>query len=388
MILFLKRIAVLIRRNKSELSNYDVDKQAKFISSFSHPKDDIERSYFQYKCQMKLMGNFTASIYTLASMALFLFYRIRLTRIYVNEEIHDVTGLFLYNSSEDIVPESIKSIYVIKQITKFQERMALTEDDVNFLDELNKRYPLSWYFRLKCMLKISIYSYYIRKYQPKAIIVSEEYSFTSSVLTFYCERFGIEHINVMHGEKLYDMTDAFFHFHKCYVWEEHYRDLFISLGAEPSQFVVEPPPSQQPCGCQIEKTVDYTYYLGGEKKNKLIAIANTLEKLLRLGYVVAIRPHPRYNNYNEVKKIFIDYIVEDTTLVSVHDSVLRTKNAISFCSTVLRQAKVNGVNVVVDDLTNPSGYNQLLKMRYCIVAQSHNKLSEVLIRAKKSVSDS
>ena len=41
-------------------------------------------------------------------------------------------------------------------------------------------------FCLKCLVKIGLYANYIESYRPKAVVVYNEYSFTSSLLTAYC----------------------------------------------------------------------------------------------------------------------------------------------------------------------------------------------------------
>ena len=84
------------------------------------------------------------------------------------------------------------------------------------------------------MVKLAMYRYQYEVYHPKAMIVDEEYSYTSSFLTEYCHRLGVEHIDIMHGEKLYFIRDTFFCFDRCYVWDGYYRDLFCQLRAEPT----------------------------------------------------------------------------------------------------------------------------------------------------------
>ena len=65
-------------------------------------------------------------------------------------------------------------------------------------------------FSLKVTIKVAGYSFMITKYQSKAIVVHNEYSFTSSILTAYCETRNVLHINVMHGEKMYYIRDSYF----------------------------------------------------------------------------------------------------------------------------------------------------------------------------------
>ena len=372
----IKRIAKKIRQYKASLLNCDADEQALFLKAFAEPRDDTERAYFQYRCQIKLLGFITSFVYRLSSVPLFFYYRKKLTGRALPEQSMCVCTLFLYDGIEDIIPESLKTRSVIQQMKGFQKNMSLSTEDLDFIRDLDKRYPMAWYFRLKCLLKIAIYSYYIRSYHPEAIIVSEEYSFTSSVLTAYCSRHNVEHINVMHGEKIFDITDAFFHFDRCYVWNEHYKSLFCDMRAEPTQFAIEKPASQLAWDVDdFQKTVDYTYYLGGETHKKLLHIWESLFVLKSSGYIIAVRPHPRYNSIDEVKKIFRDFIIEEPQQVSVRDSILRTRNAVSLNSTVLGLAHANGVNIIIDDVTDKKNYDKLLELRYYYVSHPHDILS-------------
>lgn len=42
---------------KLDIFLYDSDKMEEYLDTFPEPNDDIERSFFQYKCQMKHLGN-------------------------------------------------------------------------------------------------------------------------------------------------------------------------------------------------------------------------------------------------------------------------------------------------------------------------------------------
>ena len=216
-------------------------------------------------------------------------------------------------------------------------------------------------------------------YQPKAIIVSEEYSYTSSFLTEYCHRLGVAHINVMHGEKLYYIRDSFFCFDRCYVWDECYRRLFCDLRTEPMQFRVELPPSMQPWDAQgVEKAVDYTYYLQAETPQMLEIIAESLQTLRKSGAKVAVRPHPLYSDKETVRRLFSDFEIEANAEVGIETSILRTRHVIGLYSTVLYQAHINHVPVVIDDLTDPERFAQLRSLRYIMLDKPHRLLSALL----------
>jgi len=380
---FLVRISGKVLKRKDLLFSIAPAKQKSFMNRLECPGDDIDRGYCQYRCQMKLLGKSLALLYNMASIPLIVIYKKTIPR--PNKEINKkvrVPAIFMYDGDNSILPLSLKDKYNVIQIRDFQRRMCLTASDKSFLKELRKRYPLSFHFYLKCMLKVAMYRYQFIRNNPEIVIVSEEYSFTSSVLTKYCESNGVKHFNVMHGEKLYYMRDSFFHFHECYVWDEHYKMLFIDLNAEPSQFIIE----MSPCWMSwnqdgVEKSIDYTYYLGAEQTKTLIKIKQSLAILLHAGAKVAIRPHPIYSSVKEVQRIFDKeegYIIETKDDVPIKNSILRTRHAVSCYSTVLIQAINNGVRAVLDDVTDRNKFERLKELGYICMKKEHSLLSGVL----------
>lgn len=235
-------------------------------------------------------------------------------------------------------------------------------------------------FLLKILIKVRLYDYVIHCYNPCAIVVCDEYSFTSSVLTHYCNERGIEHIDCMHGEKLYYIRDSFFHYNRCYVWDYYYKELLLSLRAEPNQFIISIPPSLRFENTESEKIYDYTYYLGGEEKEGLKRILNCLNDLNNSNNHIAIRPHPRYTNLDELQEMILGTTIEieDCGAISIEESLLRTRNAISVYSTVLNQAYSNGINIVLDDISDPFKFEKLCDMQYIMLHKKHVLLSQVM----------
>lgn len=229
------------------------------------------------------------------------------------------------------------------------------------------------------------YSFAIKTYSPKAIICCSEYSFTSSFMTQYCASKNVELINVMHGEKVFFMRDAFFRFNRCYVWNDYYVKLLSSLKAEKTQFIVELPPSMQFLHERkfvVKKCVDFTYYLAAESNEELIIIKNALEKILnnKNNTSIAVRPHPRYTNIEFANDLFKQFMIEDVNAITIEESILRTKNAIAVYSTVLNQAYNNGTNIVIDDISSPFRYNKLHAVKYIFADTNAQKLSDLVER--------
>lgn len=378
----LKDLAVRLEISNDSVFGYPIEKQKQYIEHFSEPKDDIQRSFFQYKCQMKFNKPIISFVLNLASFPLLLLYLFKSGSSVRQGEEQETSIFFSDGKPENIIPEMLrKRIGGIEVINDKKE--SLTKADKKFICSVWKRYPFSFQFVVKCLLKVRYYSYEIQRVHPQNIIVCNEYSFTSSVLTKYCDTHGIKHINVMHGEKIYYMRDSFFRFHECYVWDEYYKDLLQQMRAESSQFKVAVPPSLKfPEAKEECKTKQYTYYLGWESGEKLKTIAKAMDDLRKKGYAVAIRPHPRYTDLNENKSCAPEIEIEDYKTLTIEQSLRRTENAVSVYSTVLNQAYNNGIGIVIDDVSDREKFERLEERQYIMLSKPHEILSELLERKR------
>lgn len=376
----LHTIAVKLMLRNNSIFDYPVKKQKLYLAHFLEPKDDFQRSYFQYKCQMSLNKPLVSFLLNMVSLPLLflLFFKCGSKQNCAQKE----TLFFSDGKPENIIPDILrKNVGEIEVVN--EKKGYLSNDDKKFIIKLWLKYPFSFQFIVKCLLKIQYYSYEIQRLHPKNIIVCSEYSFTSSVLTQYCEERGIKHINVMHGEKLYYMRDSFFRFHECYVWDELYKNLFIKLRTETTQFKIAVPPSLKfPEGDAVPKTVDYTYYLGAERGSKLKTIVDAMERIRLSGKNVAIRPHPRYTDLNEITRVAPEIEIEDCKKITIELSLKRTVHAISVYSTVLNQAYNNGIDVVLDDISDKDKFNLLNERLYVMLDKPHELLSSIVGEGK------
>ena len=375
----LRKIAVFLERKQDSLFSYDVNKQKKYIAKLGNPRDQIERSYFQYRCQMQLNGKAITAILNLISFPLVIVYFIKYGR---KTEVHNSKQkkviFFRDGKPENILPKSLKEKYKKVEYNP-DEGMILTKKDKEFIKRIIYRYPFSWQFILKCMIKLGKYSFAIKKYSPTVVVVCAEYSFTSSVLTYYCNQRNIMHINVMHGEKLYYMRDSFFEFNECYIWDKYYENIFLSLKAARKQFIIEAPASLQFDRELIKSNLyDYTYYLGAESEKVLRLISVILKQLCNSGNKISVRPHPRYSNIKLVKEIFSFANIEDTKKISIEQSLLQTNAAISLYSTVLNQALCNSIPIIIDNVSDPKKFNKLNELGYVCLYKKHKLLSNIL----------
>ena len=374
----LKNVAVKLENVNDNDFKIPAKRQKRILAKFPEPRDDIERSYFQYCCQMCYYNAFLRVLINIVSAPLVVLFWIKRNN---PAEKSQCDAIFFADGKPDtIIPEELRNkIGFIKTIDEKKE--YLTKKDRNFFLGLIKRYPLSFHFLLKCLLKLRFYSYEIQKADPKYIIVCNEYSFTSSFMTRYCEDNGIAHINVMHGEKYFYIRDSFFRFNECYVWDSYYIDLFKELRVEPGQFKTAVPPSLK-IHSDAGKDCDYTYYLTVECGEKIKRIITALKQISQKGYRTAVRPHPRYSNIKEIRMLADGIEIEDSNIISIDDSLGRTKNAVSLYSTVLNQAYNSNVGIVIDDVSDPKRFSLLDEFEYIMLKKEHKLLSDILEELK------
>lgn len=356
--------------------------QKRFLNRFSSPKSNVERSYYQYQCQNMSKSTMVTLFRDLSAILLILYY---LIRPYKEPKSVDCIkdskrAVFLRTGiTLELLPDSLKTEFKSIFENDLINAVYLSADDRTFIYKIITKYYCKPFFILKSIIKIGIYSNVISKYRPDAIITHNEYSFTSSILTEYCHHRQILHINVMHGEKLYDIHDAFVSFDRYYVWDQHYVDLLIDLGSDEKQFIIEKPRVLffNNINCKKIK-YDLTYYLGGESDSDLTSIRESLILTEIDPQKICIRYHPRFSDEKQIRSIFNVFVIENPLEVSLENSLSVTKYAVSLYSTVLYQAFINDKSVVIDDVSNYQNFNTLKELMYIMMSKSHLLLSDLI----------
>lgn len=375
----LLKLAYRLEKKQEPIYSYDVEKQKKYINHFREPVDDIERSIFQYKCQMKLYGGFISFCLNVLSLPIAALYYLKYSKQKNVVCVKKAAVFFRDGKPDNIMPTELRERLGDIESNPIEGNI-LEEEDREYLKKIIRRYPFSWHFILKAIIKISKYKYSVQKYDPRTIVVCNEYSFTSSLLTDYCHHYGIKHINVMHGEKFYFIRDSFYHYDEFYVWDKYYKELAKELRAEETQFIIAEPPSLRLEG-NFSKKVDYCYYLARESNEQLKKINDALLALVAKGFAVKIRPHPRYSNLNTIRDVFREIEIEDLS-VELNQSILESKRVIAVFSTVLQQAYRNQITVVIDDVSDPKRYSKLTEIRFFMLYKEHEKLSDLVRRGE------
>ena len=334
----------------------------------------FSRSYCQYLCQKKLYKQnyiFLNFISFFLIKLILVFFKIFQKKIIKEEKVK-----VLYFGIEKTIPKEF-SHYEKK---KLENHLFFTKKDIEYFEnDILKKSKKEYYFALKVLLKIAIYRYNIEKYSPEIFLVTSEYSWTSSILTEFCEKNKILHINYMHGNKWYVIRDSFFKFHKCYVWDEHYAEIFCKLKAFEGQFeVIDYLDFIPQINIEIKELYN-TYYLQiDETEDEVDQIIIILEKLrLKTGYKGKIRCHPVYTPQKIKNKIPKEMLDEEE---NIYHSIVKSNYLISKYSTVLYEAFVmkKGI-VVIDDITKGiEKYNSLKELGWVSGYKPHLMLSEII----------
>ena len=356
--------------------------QESILYRFPEPKSDFHRSFFQYKCQRYFSPwykNITLDVISCLSLPIIVFLLFG-RGLWVSFK-SNIEAIGEFKGIEEIIPNELKKEYIISNEV-WNESLSLKKSDLKFIWKMLLNFPFYPYFILKVVLKIASYSYLIETYRPKAMIVHGEYSYSSSILTYYCEENNIKHINTMHGEKIYYIGYSFFRYSKCYIWDEHYEELLKSLRAYPNQFIIAIPPAlkiDNESNYSDQAYADVKYYLQIFNETKLMQIIDSMKGFERMGLKVVYRPHPRFSDIKLLEKYVSSSQIENPQEVSILTSVASSKYAIGYCSTVLYQAYLAGKKVILDDVAYKIENAKLAEYKYILSNKSDVQILSLLI---------
>lgn len=362
------KIAVSLKKGNRSYFYYPVQVQYDYMDSLGEPRGFLDRSYKQFLCQelyvplWKKIFWFCISLLIIPCVVIVFF--VKGCFIHFTKKIESVAQEWGRNN---VFPEDLTKKYHINW-EAWHSGFALSLKDIIFI----YHNVLRWYqpyFIFKVIMRIASYSPIITKYKPDNLIVNLEFSFCSSILTYYCHSRNVKHINVMHGEKLRFIRDSFFHFDECYVWDDHYIQLFIRQKAEPNQFHIALPPDMliNIADFQNKKVyADYKYYLAIYNEQEIESIVASMSFVKERGLTVKYRPHPRYSNIALLRKYVNPNDIEDPFEIDIKESVSNMRFAVGSYTTVLLQAHFAGKRVLLDDITYKDRYEQLQDFGYIL----------------------
>lgn len=375
---YFKILRFLQRGDKSQFQ-VSVEDQELFLNSLDEARNDIDRGFKQYLCQNFFVPKWKVCLFNVAAAFIVpfmvMFYLLKGLFVRRGEQVN---AMIERKGMKEVIPAVVKEKYQPDN-RYWNESSSMSLKDIGFFLKLVARSPHHPYFVLKAMMNVVRYSDMIRRHSPSVMIEFGEFSFSSSILTAYCHRYGVMHIDIMHGEKLWFIRDAYFHYDECYVWDEYYANLFRSLNAEPTQFRVALPPSLQidtKAHINPDAYADYKYYLALYSEEQIAGIVRSMAFAKREGKTVKYRPHPRYSDMELLRKYVTENEIEYPTKVGILESVSNLQYAVGSYTTVLSQAYFSGKKVILDDITYRQQYEDLKKMKYILSEKQCEVLSQ------------
>jgi hypothetical protein len=365
----------------------EYEDQLNFLNSFREPESDFNRTYYQHCCQMRHVNRLILFLLDFASMLALPFFSLYLLfkgigfRKGVPQNPDSIVFLNCVNGKA-IYPEELLKKYSEVIETDFFDGKALFPEDLFFVLRFIKRYPFSCWLSLRLLYRVAVFRYTIQKYYPKAIVVTGEVNPSGATITLFCEKHNIGHINLLSGERFFEISASFVHFHKFYVWDEHYIKVFMKLRADKrNEYIVHTPAALKIdlVKNRIEnKVVDFTYYLGIITEIQAKELSELIGKISSYGYSIRLRPHHRWTDMNLLNRYIRPVNIEDNKELSIEESVASANAVIGSFTTVLLQSVMSGREVIVDDVIYSEKFIKLKMLDYIIHSKPHKKLSEVL----------
>lgn len=392
MIELLKKIYQSV--NNRQIHGYSasmpIRKQIDFFNSFPTPKNDYERSYYKYICFCKYCYYkklWKIKIYN--AICFFIYYP---AKMFFQNRSHYNNNVIIYDAviqnspslpNKDIIPKELLDRYNnYIEIKEFDYNNIFLDDEaIEILSVLDKQFPNEYYFRFINMIKLGLFCYYYAKYKSKAIILySREREFTSPIQFLYCEKRRIKYISFMHGDYFFQLCFAFQKYHYYYLWDKSYNNMFKNIGCVYTERLYFPDKLKLTISCNNNQTPNFfaTYYLSGEGVYQMKSICASLRVFETNGLKCKVRPHPRFKDMNLISSIFKEFKIEDIDNISLVDSLSDTTYVIGLNTTVLLQASYANMNIVIDDCSNKSEFNELKLKSFSVFSKKHILLSELI----------
>lgn len=329
-----------------------------FMDNLKPPQNDVDRAYNKYLCECYTINSRSIIIFrNIVALFFLLYYFVKPNQIVNCEKQYDS----LVINGDPRKESSIPYIYKENMIhISIDAPGSLTREDKRFLIYVWRKHPFSFFFLLKTLIKISVYSEGIRKYKPKRILCTSEASFPVAILTNYCENKGIEHINFQHGLLAYKSRIAYSRFSKQLVWEKCFENALKEMHDDSKVFqIVQPEAIRYSSDKTNEVSGRITYYLQEIDRDLLVKLSSLYADFHNHGMKIVFRPHPLFNDIKLIKEYLPNAEIEDLSVITIDESLNKTEYVIARGSTVLYQAKLMNKKVLIDDISMPESFKYM-----------------------------
>lgn len=238
------------------------------------------------------------------------------------------------------------------------------------------------YWSFSVLIHLSRIYNLIFKYDPSIIITTQtEEDYSSSLVTYYCEKHNVKYVCFQHGEYCYNPGMAFVRFSEYFAWNKETVNLLEMVNTRIDFATIYK--SNRLIKQYLKKTKPMyfiTYYLEDQSVDDIFQINEILKLFVEKGYMCNVRYHPRVKYQVDLESIFTDrnINIENPFEVSLGDSISNTEYVVAYKSTVLSEAIANSMNAVIDDLSGSIEY--LEEICYANLKKTNLRLSHLLMR--------
>ena len=104
----LKSAVIRLNGDRNPIFDVPVARQKAFLESLPEPKDLLDRSYAQYRCQMMLERPILRVMYQAAAMLLLPVYQRQLLRRPAPQKMQTADAVFLSGAGETLLPNALR----------------------------------------------------------------------------------------------------------------------------------------------------------------------------------------------------------------------------------------------------------------------------------------
>lgn len=364
----------------------DLQEWKSFLNHLPEGEDSIDAAFNKYQCRMQYFPWYKRlfmNILGLGALPIELFYLIGF-----NQQVKDMNkGSAILEKSrdvpvfDDIFPAELYEEFDVTVIENFNKKFGpLCKEARTMLLKCMKRHPFHFFFIYFTYMELAAHSHFLLKYNPEATVVYvNERNVASPIITELYENDGRKLISFMHGEYLLQLVQGFMKFSRYYIWDESYIEMFQWLKCDIEQYVVYTPGKlQKKWNLESYETSFFcTYYLSGQSRESILCLGSILEKLEAQGKRCKIRPHPRNIQYTkEILDAFKNITIEDSSKMSLKESLENTKYVVGLNTTVLLEAYVEGKTIVIDDISDKEHFEDAKRRKAMAFKIKHLLLSE------------
>ncbi len=367
----------------------DVNAWMAYLDSMPMASEPVAMSYCKYLCRVwyvpkpkQVLLNAVAFLALLAACP-------RLVKSGQTAPVADADRLVVIKSKdvpyEDVIPAELVSRFEEKDFCDSPTYKAgdLTERGRSMFAKCVKAHPFSFYYLYYVLKELSLHSSLVRSKNPRAVAVYvNERNFAGPILRCAYEDGGREFDSFMHGEYLLQLIQGYMSFSNFYVWDDSYKDMFENtLRCDFGSCVTYQPAKLAKKWHLEDVKPDHflTYYFSGESAESLARLSVALEQLEAHGMKCLVRPHPRYSHTDLIERYFHGRI-EDPKAVQLEQSLGAAQYACGINSTVLFEARAEGREIILDDVSNPAAYENLGARKFRLISEGCDRLSSFFNR--------